>query len=131
MAERMYAEPPRVHRPRLLLLWYSMLAPPVAWAGQLLVGYFVAAEVCDGRVGHGELIQHLITAVALVLTLLAGAAGLYEWFRTPDAPETVRLDRARFMALSGIFLSGLFLMLIIFGDIPNTFLERHCATAHG
>ncbi len=131
MAGQLQAEQGALHRPRLLLLWYAMLAPPLAWAAQLLVGYGVAAEACDGRVAHAELIQHLITVAALAVTLLAGAAGLYEWCKTPEAPEAVRLDRARFMALAGVFLSGLFLMLIIFGDVPNLFLERHCATAHG
>ncbi|MCC6383000.1 MAG: hypothetical protein IT304_10870 [Dehalococcoidia bacterium] len=108
-----------------------MLAPPIAWAFQLLVGYGVAAQACEGRVSPIDPILHGITAAALVATMAALAAALYEWAQIPHPAEGVRLDRARFMALCGILLSTLFLILIVFTDIPPFFLEHGCAAGHG
>lgn len=127
----MYLSGAATSRSRLLLLWYGMLAPPIAWALQLLVGYGVAAQACEGHIGTLDPILHGITAIALAATIAALAAALYESARLSHEREGVTLDRARFMAFCGVILSTLFLILIVFTDIPTFFLENGCVAGRG
>jgi hypothetical protein len=64
----------------------------------------------------------------IALTVAAGVAAYVGLKQTREA-EQPDASRGRFMALSGLTLSGFFLLLIVFGAIPVYFLDR-CAEGH-
>jgi hypothetical protein len=116
------------YRPSLLLLWFGILVPPVAWSLHLSFEYFFTTLNCQLQVGWAETLLHVTTPVVMALTIAAGVAAYIGLKQTQgsDSPEAMR---ARFMAASGLILSGLFLLLIVFGAIPVYFLDR-CSEAH-
>jgi hypothetical protein len=114
----------------LSVLWFGLLAAPLAWSLQLLVNYAFAAHACFPRyvplaypiIGQGALT--LVLIVVSVVTIAIGVLALYmaihTWRRT--SKETGGgshwlLDtgegRTRFMAASGIMTSALFLLSMI------------------
>lgn len=113
----------------LALLWYGLLAPPIAWATQLLAGYSLASQACQGKFGQIEAIEHTLTAGCIVVTLAAGACAIFEWRRTEGAGGLAH-ERAHFMARAGVVSCLLFLTLIVFSDAPTFFMrDFSCAPA--
>ena len=113
----------------LILLWFGMLAAPTAWGLQLSVTYFFVAAACQPTQRNPELALHLSSAVFFVIALAGLAVSLYELAGLPPSARE-HGQRARWMAGTGILLSGLFLVMIVFGEVPAIFLRDHCATAH-
>jgi len=100
------------------------------------VNYMVATHACfphDLPLGHTAtpaLAQILswVTVAALVICIAGGATAYASWRRTRDEMSAstrdaaeVREGRTRFLALSGIFVSALFFLAVLF-DIPGLFL---------
>jgi hypothetical protein len=113
-----------------VLLWFALLAPPVAWASQLLAGYGISALSCGSHIGHAERWLHLLSVGMVLLTVAAIAVALFERNRLGPGNGAVSLSRARFMATAGALVGLLFLTLIVFGDVPTIFLEDYCV-GHG
>ena len=120
-------------------LWFGLLAPPLAWSGQELVGYGLAARACGSGGRHffpmapGLGTAELIVSGAAVLLAVMGliTAGL-SWRRsdtarseTGSAPLGAAFERSRFMALAGILLSMLFLLAILM-NAGGYFLVSPC-----
>lgn len=119
-------QPTEPRRPTLSLpaQIYGVLAPPLAWGAQLGLLYLFV-YVFAGGYGIGEWALHIVSIVAIVLTLIALALSIrglqLAWPLDQEHDGTV-LGRQVFMAGSGVLLSGLFLMLIIFtGATPFIF----------
>jgi hypothetical protein len=100
-------------------LWFAFLGGPVAWTAHLLASYPLVSVAC--RLGSATPL-HLIT---LSTALIAAAAALTGWVgyrRVRDAQGPAgmgdALARARFMALGGVFIGGLFTFVILVEGLP-------------
>jgi hypothetical protein len=107
----------------LALLWTGILAGPLAWAFDEVVGYSATAHECS--TGHMFLL-HALT----VGGLLACAAGfLCAWnawthYHAGDGSSADgRLERIRAMAIAGMALSSSFALVIIATQIPKWILN--------
>jgi hypothetical protein len=100
------------------LLWYAVLAGPLAWSAQLVLAYGLSEVMCGPGntrpgtffgLGLGALVQ-IVNAIATAATVLAFvvAASCHRRLRE-DATEA---QRARWMASAGMFNSALFLIII-------------------
>jgi len=103
------------------LAWFAVIAPPLAWATQLVVGYAFQEAGC-GRpdsdlwgAGLGGLTATVIV-VCGVVAALGGLAGLAAW-RATGAASADPLGRVRFMAVAGIASGFVFLLAIVLSGI--------------
>jgi hypothetical protein len=103
------------------LLWFGALASPTAWAIQLIVNYsleewFACAPSTQeaGRVlGMSVDAVALVVTTALVVLSLAGLLAAVRCFRRLKTVETESEERARWMALAGIFNGILYTIIIV------------------
>jgi hypothetical protein len=107
-------------------LWFGLVGAPALWSVQVMAGFAIAAHGCFPRTLplasptlDVRALTLLITIVATLVAIAAGATALASWRRvTHDvrAGDRVMLaaeaDRTRFMAFSGILMSALFLLAI-------------------
>jgi hypothetical protein len=106
-------------------LWAGVLAGPVAWALSQQVMYLFATLDCS----HGK---DLALSPVILITLLLAAGGAFiswrNWQRVgkgmPDEGGGV-MSRSRFMAVSGLLLSG-FSVLVIIAEWLPVFFYRQC-----
>ena len=93
--------------------WAGIFGAPLAWFASQQVSYALVPWACHG----GPLIAiHLTNLVALALVVLAGALAWRDWRRAgrPGSDEAAAPEgRARFLALVGLTLSGLFGLAIL------------------
>jgi hypothetical protein len=119
----------RIERTALItnaLLLHGLLAAPLAWAVQLVVGYGLAEADCSAagvRFGFDSTTwQIVLTALAAAYALsglaVAGWLAYEEWRRDGD-----ERGRIAFMATGGILVSTIFLLLILLGGIAASSLE--------
>jgi hypothetical protein len=112
-------------------LWYGILAPPIVWACQLLLDFGLNESVAcapgsriKGQFFHTsiDVVIQIVNLVATVLAVLAFvlAFGCYRKLRAGDSTDA---NRARWMAIAGMFDSALFLMLILAKFLPVLFLH--------
>lgn len=108
--------------PRLAWLWAGVLLPPAAWAVHLTAGYAMAAFVCEPRAAWPF---YLLSIAALAVALWGGWISRGIRWDSADEPEEAPTSRARgrFMALSGVLLSGLFSVAILAQTVPIFVLE--------
>ena len=112
-------------QPSNLVLWFSILAGPAAWAMHLSVEYFLTTAQCELAAGDTGLLMFASTAALLGLAL----AGLYSGVVARRETERVAFDRTvetkrrHFMATCGVLLSLLFLAGIVMATIPIILLE--------
>jgi hypothetical protein len=113
----------RSHLRSQSLLWVGPLLPPMGWFGYLLVNYMLVPYAC--RTGSA-LLLYVTTLVAL---LMAASAGIVAWRiwqgvepRWPDEADGM-LPRNRFLAVLGLFSSGLFFLVILAQGIPTLILH--------
>jgi hypothetical protein len=102
------------------VLWFGILAGPVAWMTHLALEYFLVTLHCQLNGGDVEVYMAASTTALLALCAAGGFAGYLSWRRLsgPDVNNW-----ARFMAASGMVLSVLFLIGIILGTVPVYALE--------
>jgi hypothetical protein len=112
--------------PRLTLLWFGLLAPPIAWAAHLTVEYFLVTLHCQLQGGSTDVYMTLTSAASLLLCVAGGVAAWLAWRRLSYEEHH---GWAQFMAASGIFLSVLFLIGIVLGTVPVYALET-CNEIH-
>jgi hypothetical protein len=114
-------------------IWFAIFGAPAAWSIQILVNYPIAAHFCyPGRaplsksdVGGVWAVLIAVNVLMLLVALAAGATGISRWrtARARDAgPHDPVLESGtgivRFMAYSGILVSGLFVIAIIMSALP-------------
>ena len=99
-------------RPSSIALWTGVLAGPIAWAADLEARYALVKYVC---LNHAGWLMWVITAVALLVTGFGALCAWWGW--VDDTP------RVRFMAIGGLFISGMFALAIIAMAIPDLFLR--------
>lgn len=107
---------------RDLLLWLGMLAAPLAWALHEQASYMMAETACAQE---SHLLLHLATLGTLLIALAGGAIAWNRWKREPESSTekgNAQASRVRFMALSGLVMSGWFALVILATWIPNLIL---------
>ena len=110
--------------PPVLLQWVAFLGAPVVWSGAFFVSYALVPTICQRG---GLWILQVIPMVGFLLILGAGGLAWRNWNRLAGQegdPER-RVERARFMALSGMVLGVGFGLLMIAQVIP-TFAIHPC-----
>ena len=112
-------------RQGIVWLWFSILAPPLAFLLNLQLSYVLVSQACvTGR----HLLLHLVPVGTLLLAVSGGVSAWYNWRRTGHAGSTEAagvLPRSRFMAATGLLTSGLFILVIVAQWLPN-FLLHPC-----
>lgn len=109
--------------PRTRELMYGLLIGAVAWKLQLMINYSLVPFACWRDLGV------LIHLASLTMTLLALSGAWIAWGSWKRMGEGWEMElggplgRSRFMALSGIALSGFFALLIVGQWIPNLLLS--------
>jgi hypothetical protein len=104
--------------------WFGVLGGPIAWAMQLQANYALVPQACAA----GDLKWiHLTSAALLLLAISAVVIAWRDWIVTRRKVATREEAEARssFMALLGVFTSGLFALLIFAQAIP-TFIFNPC-----
>jgi hypothetical protein len=106
-------------------LWIGLLAAPVAWSVQGLLGWFFGARVCTSMsIGAVRLTVGLIGVAALVVAVGGFTVGLENW-RTASADPRPAADRVEFMSLGGLLVSSTFLVAIVWACL-NALLLNGC-----
>jgi hypothetical protein len=104
-------------------LWVGLLLAPIAFLINLEVAYALVPAACSSR---NELPIHLVHAFCLLLTLY----GLVTAWRCWKAAGAIwpgeagdQLSRSRFMAGTGLLVSGMFVLVIVAQWIPSFVLD--------
>jgi hypothetical protein len=110
----------RAERGGSRLLWFGVLAGPVAWSLQILIGYNLEEIACNPGSQTQKLAGAEIEPVVVWLTLATSALALAGvlvslscWRRVRTADNTTPDRRAEWMAWAGIVTSGLFAFWIL------------------
>jgi hypothetical protein len=121
-----------------VLLWFGILAGPLAWTAQVIVAPDLAEVLCypgAERSGQGQIygldIEVFIVALTAVLTsvCLAGVLVSLRCLRVLRAAnDSTTARRATWMARAGVLVSTLFALATVVGFIP-AFLLESCTTA--
>jgi hypothetical protein len=101
-----------------LVLWYSVLAAPVAWSLHLLVCYLLVSTACDADETRVRLLVARITALTEATIVTGGIAGYRYWRRGDDGPVIDNESRPTFMAYLGLTESVLFFIGTLFTAAP-------------
>ncbi|HWG11539.1 MAG TPA: hypothetical protein VN693_08610 [Rhodanobacteraceae bacterium] len=127
---------PHRHRVSLGALVFGIAGAPLAWNVELLAGAALAGHQCYPRdiplslprwTGTWEFLLTLSLA-AIVLGLSAGGVAWHSWGRVRDEMSGSGGEgRTRFLALSGMLCSGLFLLALLF-TLAVVWLVPLCST---
>lgn len=112
-------------------LWLGMFFSPVVWSLYHVIGYALVEASCQTRLLGFEIagVSGLLFAL-IILTVIALAAVIWNawwsyhsWrhFAAEDPAEEFPLqayDRDEFLALSGLLLSGMFILLFLLTAYP-------------
>ena len=112
-----------------LLLWFGLLAAPLAWTTQLVVGYGATIATCTGTAASRSFPlatwEVAVTAVAATVALVGQVAALLVFRSTRGRHETDPPPdgRVRFLVLAALLSNTLFLVVILLGGITAAGLE--------
>jgi uncharacterized membrane protein len=112
-----------VTRRRLeLLQWFGLLAAPLAWATQLVVGYFVTQAACGGAGGvRSWTIPLTALAAAVAVGAQVSAFTLYRELQEVEQDAPGPAGRLRFLAVAALVGNVLFFALIALGGLGAIF----------
>ena len=118
------------------LLWYGLIAPPLVWAVELYLNYGLASHACfPGQAPRASFLSgwERVWVALLVVNLVClavAAIGLitsgFSWRRLRDDQPVEgeaggiaypSLERLRAFAVSGLMVSGLFTVAILFNTL--------------
>jgi hypothetical protein len=105
------------------VLWIGLLLPPIAWALQMQVNYWMVRGAC-ARLSNVSLF--VVTLVAVTLVLLAGVSAWLGWRKVGQKwPSSFgdSISRRRFMAVLGLFMTGMFLLVIVAQGIAAIMIQ--------
>ena len=111
-------------------LWFGLCGGALAWSVLTIANYAIAAQVCypqmvpltTPKIGRGPLalILLVVAAGAILVSMIAAMVSLRNWRRTQDESQGDThwaLDtgegRTRFMAVSSLMTSAVFLLAIL------------------
>ncbi|MEZ4728487.1 MAG: hypothetical protein R3E79_15240 [Caldilineaceae bacterium] len=106
-------------------LWFGLFGGLTAWILHLAVGFAFVHDACRVGLNGIRLWSGIFTLVLAAVALLAVVAAYGHWRRRhhqeTNELETV-LGARRFMAISGMWFSGLSLLMILLTGIPILWL---------
>jgi hypothetical protein len=103
-------------------LWLAIVIGPLAWLVYLETAYALVPWAC--RRPTGGMIALLAAGVLALALSTAGLVSAWQaWRRTNDAAVGTVSGRARFMALTGIGTSALFVLIVVAGMLPLLLLS--------
>jgi hypothetical protein len=107
-------------------LWYALLAPPLVWAAQELLGWFFGERICGAMSpGAVRLTVLALGIAALAVCLSAGARGWRTWRGVTAAAgpvQTDATDRVEFMALGGFLVGCVFAIAVVWAALSSAFI---------
>jgi len=117
------------------LLWFAVLGGVAAWTVHLLVAWGLEEIACASGSRSSDILGVPLAAVIAAATLLPLAVAVAAlvvawrlWRRTEAAADgEVRMGRASFMALVGLWADALFTLNILYGAVALLFI-RPCVT---
>jgi hypothetical protein len=109
-----------------MALWFGLLGGPAAGLANVMVGYPAVGSACTG---NSTVVLHLLTAVFLVMAMVAGLVSWRLRLRAGKRPSAAGgpLPRSRFMATVGILTAAVSAFGIILQWIPIFFISA-CRT---
>jgi hypothetical protein len=123
---------PARNKATLWSLWFSLVAPPLAWSAQSIAGYSLSSEACYPRdtprtvpvfSGLWDLLVG-INGVALVVGVLGMTIAYRNWRATRgetggDTPHLIERGegRTRFLAMCGLLLGAGFVVATVFTSV--------------
>ena len=111
-----------------LLLLFGLLAAPLAWTAQLVVGYGIGDAGCSVAGMRWGVDSEAGEAALLGATAAMALGGLVvSWWLGQRAARDER-GRVAFMATGGLLVSAVFFVLILLGGITALSIE-HCRPA--
>jgi hypothetical protein len=117
------------------LLWFAVLGGAGAWTVHLLTAWLLEELACAPGSTTSDVLGLPLAAVIaaatlvpLVVAMAALAVAWRLWRRTEAAADgEVRMTRASFMALVGLWADALFTLNILYGAVALLFI-RPCVT---
>ena len=111
---------------RRLAVAGAVLAAPVAWAAQLVVGYGVEEGACsaaDPQLAGIDTaaVAGVVSLVALAVAVLGGLTGLVLLRRRDESAD--RRGSVHFLAGAAAMGAGIFAVLIVFGGVATLVLD--------
>ena len=107
-----------------LLLWVGFLGTAIIWFIQLEANYALVPWVCSTG---NKWVLHVSSFVFLVCGAVPGWIAWTCWSAAEQGKGSDRVSTGgglrRFMALTGMLMTGLFLFLILAQAIPNFFID--------
>ena len=97
-------------------LWLAIVIGPLAWLVYLQTAYALVPWAC--RRPTGGLIALLAAGVLALALSTAGLATAWSAWRRGGQSAGTATARARFMALTGIGISALFVLTVVAGMLP-------------
>jgi hypothetical protein len=108
-----------IRLPLPLLLWFGVLAAPIAWTLQHIFGFGLTQATCN--VGGSPLPIDgwtlAATIVATIVAVLGGAAAVAAYLATRDAGTEIPGARINFLATTGIVIAPIFLAIVLMSGI--------------
>ena len=107
------------------LLWFGLLAPALAFAGEHVIGLGSTLVQCNPAGSHWSIEPHLYqlatTAVAAGITVLAEGAALLAYLATKSVhyEDDPPLGRIRFLSTAALVSGPLFLALVLLSGIGS------------
>ena len=111
-----------------LLLLFGLLAAPLAWTAQLVVGYGIGDARCSVAGMRWGLDSQAGEAALFAATAVLALAGLGLSWRLERTAGRDERGRVAFMAGGGVLVSTVFFVLILLGGIAALSIE-HCRPA--
>lgn len=114
-------------------LWFGIFGGPVVWAIQLIVDYALVAHFCypndtpvaSSSFGGVRAVAIAVSVLCLVVAVAALFTALHSWSVTRHGHEgehrevaEVGEGRARFMAVAGLLVSGIFIYGVLMNALP-------------
>ena len=105
-------------------LWLPIVIGPLAWLVYLEIAYALVPLACR-RPTAGRIALHVTAALALALSAAALVSAWRAWRgagREPTLMPSGATARTRFMVLTGIGTSAMFVLVVVAGILPLFFL---------
>jgi len=98
-------------------VWYGLLGAPLAWAAQLVAGFWIAQTACDR--GGVSVDGWTLAVMSVAAAVAVGAEGCaVSVFRaTKDAGQQPPAGRIHFLATIGLTIGPLFLAIILMSGL--------------
>ena len=114
-------------------LWFGIFGGPFVWAVQLLVDFALVAHFCypndtpiaTPTFGGVRAVALVVSAICSLVSVAALFTALRSWRITRHGRECEHREvaevgegRARFMALAGLLVSGIFIYAVLMNALP-------------